>query len=338
MGGKSKSKGKTKKQIKKVVNKKAAPRKIKAKAGKKQTKGKEKVKAQEKVNKKGMGTVPQINIKAETKPEFLKKLETVLINMDEGLKTGAKAEFGGGGTRGGGAGRRNSSIPFNPQIYDSINIYNNGLNFDSSSNFGGGRTRGGGAGRRNSSVFLDSQLYEYINVYNNETNFDNGSNFGGGRSRGGGAGREKPGENSRTVNEVEIPKEEIKSFEGGSRTGTVWDNIVPTQDNYPNTKIPRSFVVEVNGQKMWVHGNATEHMYEDVYKGIVTGKATAYTNPDLYTQQLMEDFYGSLEQATSSGIVYGENIRCGNWEFIFSAPRQEGQLPVIKHAQFNGWH
>lgn len=89
---------------------------------------------------------------------------------------------------------------------------------------------------------------------------------------------------------------------------------------------------------MWVHGNATEHMYEDVYKGIITGKGTAYTSPDLYTQQLMGDFYGSLEQATSSGIVYGEKITCGNWEFIFSAPRQEGQLPVIKHAQFKGWH
>lgn len=29
---------------------------------------------------------------------------------------------------------------------------------------------------------------------------------------------------------------------------------------------------------MWVHGNATEHMYEDVYKGITTGNGTAYTN------------------------------------------------------------
>ena len=123
----------------------------------------------------------------------------------------------------------------------------------------------------------------------------------------------------------------------GTLTGTVWDNIKATQDNYPNTNIPRSFEVEVNGQKMWVHGNATEHIYENVCAKIMLGESTAYTNPNLYTQELMSDFYGSLEQATASGIKYGELISAGNWEFIFVAPRQEGLLPVIKHAQFNGW-
>ena len=127
-------------------------------------------------------------------------------------------------------------------------------------------------------------------------------------------------------------------IESGSGTGTVWDNITPTQENYPYTNIPKSFEIEVNGEKMWVHGNATEHMYEDVYKGITTGNGTAYTNPNLYTQEIMSDFCGSLQEATKSGIVYGEKITQGNWEFIFAQPRQAGQLPVIKHAQFNGWH
>ncbi|MCM1097632.1 MAG: DNRLRE domain-containing protein [Ruminococcus flavefaciens] len=119
--------------------------------------------------------------------------------------------------------------------------------------------------------------------------------------------------------------------------GTVWDNIKATQDCYPNTNIPKSFEIEVNGQKMWVHGNATEHMYDDVFAKIMAGEGTAYINPDLYTQYLMSDFYGSLEQATASGIKYGEIISSGNWEFIFAQPRQEGLLPVIKHAKFNGW-
>ena len=126
--------------------------------------------------------------------------------------------------------------------------------------------------------------------------------------------------------------------EGGSKTGTVWDNIKATQDVYPNTNIPKSFEVDVNGQKMWVHGNATEHIYEDVYKGMASGNGTAFTNHNLYTQELMNDFYGALEQATKSGITYGEKINSGNWEFIFAKPRQEGQLPVIKHSMFNGWH
>ena len=128
------------------------------------------------------------------------------------------------------------------------------------------------------------------------------------------------------------------AVEGGSKTATVWDNIKATQDVYPNTNIPKSFEVDVNGQKMWVHGNATEHIYEDVYKGMASGNGTAFTNPNLYTQELMNDFYGSLEQATKSGITYGEKINSGNWEFIFAKPRQDGQLPVIKHSMFNGWH
>ena len=120
-------------------------------------------------------------------------------------------------------------------------------------------------------------------------------------------------------------------------TGTVWDNITPTQNFYPNTKIPKSFEIKVNGQKIWVHGNATEHIYEDVYAKHIKEFGTAYTNPDLYTQQLVSDFYGSLEYVMVSGIEYGHIISAGNWDFIFVPPREKELLPVIKHAQFKGW-
>ena len=75
-----------------------------------------------------------------------------------------------------------------------------------------------------------------------------------------------------------------------------------------------------------------------MYKGIISGNGTAHINPDLYTQELLNDFYGALKEATETGITYGEKIKKGNWEFIFAEPREAGQLPVIKHAQFNGWH
>lgn len=46
----------------------------------------------------------------------------------------------------------------------------------------------------------------------------------------------------------------------------------------------------------------------------------------------------SLEKEISTnGIVYDKLRTSGNWEFKFAKPREEGQLPVIKHAQFNGW-
>ncbi len=49
---------------------------------------------------------------------------------------------------------------------------------------------------------------------------------------------------------------------------------------------------------MWVHGNATEHMYEDVYKGITTGNGTAYTNPNPYTQEIMS--YDNAHEAAKA--------------------------------------
>ena len=80
---------------------------------------------------------------------------------------------------------------------------------------------------------------------------------------------------------LELRKQQLGNVgESGSNTGTVWDNITPTQEKYPYTNIPKSFEIE----------------------------------------------------------VYGEKITEGNWEFIFAQSRQAGQLPVIKHAQFNGWH
>ena len=36
-----------------------------------------------------------------------------------------------------------------------------------------------------------------------------------------------------------------------------------TQPNYPGSVIPKSFEMTLtNGQKVWIHGNATEHIAE----------------------------------------------------------------------------
>lgn len=33
-------------------------------------------------------------------------------------------------------------------------------------------------------------------------------------------------------------------------------------------------------------------------------------------------------------MVFDKMIKVGNWEFKFAAPRGEGLLPVVKHAQY----
>jgi filamentous hemagglutinin len=55
------------------------------------------------------------------------------------------------------------------------------------------------------------------------------------------------------------------------KTGTVFDSIKGTQPVYPGSVIPKSFEMTLpNGQKVWVHGNATEHMAEYAASKAVT--------------------------------------------------------------------
>ena len=62
----------------------------------------------------------------------------------------------------------------------------------------------------------------------------------------------------------------------GSSAG-VWDDITPTQPSYPGTVIPRSFVIKADGETLWVHGNATEHMTEYLIKQTNTGHSQEST-------------------------------------------------------------
>nr|CUV15611.1 protein of unknown function [Ralstonia solanacearum] len=113
-------------------------------------------------------------------------------------------------------------------------------------------------------------------------------------------------------------------------TGTVWDSITATQPNYPGSVIPQSFSMSLpNGQSVWVHGNATEHLAE--YAQMV-----ANNNPPgvvrLTTQQQLASLQGAVNTATQEGVPYNQLINVGGWELKFSPPRQPGQLPALIHA------
>lgn len=132
-----------------------------------------------------------------------------------------------------------------------------------------------------------------------------------------GIGSMRIGANTQLVNKV-------TRGTGGS-TGTVWDNIRPTQPNIPGTNIPRSFELNAGGTRFWVHGNATKHM------GNYSTRTLSHGRP-MTDQQLLTSFNGAVTQAKTTGFTYNVPIRVGNWELIFSPARQAGQLPVIKHA------
>lgn len=96
-------------------------------------------------------------------------------------------------------------------------------------------------------------------------------------------------------------------------SGTVFDSIKSTQTVYSGSVIPKSFEMSLdNGKKVWVHGNATEHMAE-----YAASKAVTHT-PDavrIVSQQQLRSFQSAVNTATE-----------GN------------KLPTIIHARYTGAH
>ena len=113
-------------------------------------------------------------------------------------------------------------------------------------------------------------------------------------------------------------------------SANVWNDITPTQPNYPGTKIPRSFVIRTEGEALWVHANATEHMADYIIKQVNTGHLLESTK--LASQIMLYDMQRSLSAVTKSGIAYGRIVHHGNWDFIFSKPRNGEPFDAVIHA------
>ncbi|MCR5663199.1 MAG: filamentous hemagglutinin [bacterium] len=116
-------------------------------------------------------------------------------------------------------------------------------------------------------------------------------------------------------------------------TSIVWQHIYITQKNYSGTTLPRSFNIDTPQGKMWTHGNATKHMHQAILS-FKDDPRLKFSNPKLYTQFILFDYWKSLSAAVNDGIKYDKMIYSGNWEFLFSKPRKKGDNPVVKHAQF----
>ncbi len=87
--------------------------------------------------------------------------------------------------------------------------------------------------------------------------------------------------------------------------------------------------------KLWTHGNSTEHMYEAI-SSAKNNPMLKNSNPNLYTQFILYDYYKSVGKAVKNGVNYDKTITSGNWEFIFAKPRKGYYYPVVKHAKFIG--
>jgi len=65
----------------------------------------------------------------------------------------------------------------------------------------------------------------------------------------------------------------------------------------------------------------------------ITRDATTH-GMSINSQTLLSSFQNSIKNAVKEGIKYDEIMNIGNWELIFSKPRGDDLLPVIKHAVY----
>ena len=130
-----------------------------------------------------------------------------------------------------------------------------------------------------------------------------------------------------------MSKGESGYFSGSKGTSAqIWDSIYPTQGNYPNTVLPKSFTMDLGDKRLWVSANATEHMYEYISSQMKYGIVIEGTH--LTTQLLLDDMRSSLKEVTANGISYGSKLSYGNWEFVILKPRTKGQYDSVIHAFF----
>ncbi|WP_226019916.1 hypothetical protein [Serratia symbiotica] len=90
-----------------------------------------------------------------------------------------------------------------------------------------------------------------------------------------------------------------------------------------------------NGQKVWIHGNATEHMAEYAASKAVTQTPEAVK---LASQEELRSFQAAVNTATKNKMPYGERITVDGWQLEIKPPRAAGELPTIIHARYLGSH
>lgn len=88
-----------------------------------------------------------------------------------------------------------------------------------------------------------------------------------------------------------------------------------------------------NGQKIWVHGNATEHMAEYAASKAVTHTPEAVR---LASQEELRSFQAAVNTATKNRMPYGERITVDGWQLEIKPPRAASELPTIIHARYTG--
>src|SRR5690606_19492404 len=113
---------------------------------------------------------------------------------------------------------------------------------------------------------------------------------------------------------------------------TVWNSIRATQEVWPGTSVPRSFILDVaGGGAVWVAGNATEHIYELATSMAVRGASIEQIG--LATQVELTSLQSAVRSLIDSGgVPYNRTVIVDGWELTFRPPRSGERYPALIHA------
>jgi filamentous hemagglutinin len=116
-----------------------------------------------------------------------------------------------------------------------------------------------------------------------------------------------------------------------NKTGTVWDSVTPTQGTLPVTELPRSFILETEGENVWVAPNAVKHLQQDA-AALINNQAVNPMFVQIQVQANLTSLQEAVGVATQNGITYDTLMNVGGWELKFSPGRAADQLPALFHA------
>jgi len=138
--------------------------------------------------------------------------------------------------------------------------------------------------------------------------------------------------------ESALAVETIKELQTTQGQTSIWHKIEPTEGIMPETLIPRSFTIDVEGTKLWIHPNATKHFEEFIASPNLmnefVGSAILPAAQTLQAQELiLNDFYATIKELIKDGIPTTERaIELNGWEISIGPSKKPGSHPIIFHA------
>jgi hypothetical protein len=138
--------------------------------------------------------------------------------------------------------------------------------------------------------------------------------------------------------EIKIAKDIFSNLRKTKPLNSIWHKIEPTAGLHPETLIPYSFTIDIEGVKLWVHPNATKHFEELIVSTKVMGETLgSFVLPAQQTliaqEYILNEFHDILREMINDGIPKPkEEIKRKKWSIIFGKARIEGGFPCVVHA------